>query len=71
MVAVVFLLHELLIHWSPYPRLAAEILAGGIAYCGLIFVLCRARLNVLIAGIRQARKRKNNKDVIVKTVERQ
>ncbi|MGO8565369.1 lipopolysaccharide biosynthesis protein, partial [Rhizobium ruizarguesonis] len=33
-VAVVFLLHELLMHWSTYPRLAVEILAGGMVYCG-------------------------------------
>ncbi|KZS50225.1 MULTISPECIES: lipopolysaccharide biosynthesis protein [Rhizobium] len=64
MVAVIFLLHELLIHWSPYPRLAVEILAGGMAYCGLIFVLCRARLNVLIGSIKQARQRKSNRGAV-------
>jgi hypothetical protein len=71
MVAVVLLLHESLIHWSPYPRLAVEIVAGGIAYCCLIFVLCRAPLNVLIGSIKQVRQRKTNRDAIVEPIAHQ
>ncbi|WP_088686779.1 lipopolysaccharide biosynthesis protein [Rhizobium sp. R634] len=58
MIAVVLLLHEALIHWSAYPRLAVEILAGAIAYGCLIFILCRPRLNLLMGIIKQARQRK-------------
>jgi hypothetical protein len=71
MVAVVFLLHELLMHWSPYPRLAVEVLTGGLAYCCLIFILCKARLNVLIGSIKQARQRKANRAAMVDPVAHQ
>ncbi|MDR9809783.1 lipopolysaccharide biosynthesis protein [Rhizobium hidalgonense] len=71
MVAVVLLLHESLVHWSPYPRLAVEIVAGGIAYCCLIFVLCRSHLNVLIGSIKQVRQRKTNRDELVDPVAHQ
>ncbi len=65
MVGAIFLLEESLVHWSSYSRLAAEIFVGGIVYCGLIFALCRAQLNVLIGSIKQARKRKTNSTVKV------